>query len=288
MAWFLFLDESGHQRRESPYEVLAGIAIQDHRLWPLIQDLHEAEINCFGRRYSDGRDELKGKKLLKNKVFRHKELTCDIVDTEISMLAKSALDDGANATVHHIKALALAKLNYVTQVFDIFHAANGKSFASIVDRDASPTATDGLRKDYAYLFERFFYFLEDMGGNEQGIIVFDELEKSQSHLLIYQMHKYFKEFAKGRTRSRLIVPEPLFVHSDLTTGIQIADLVAYCISWGFRLRRMTRPHRAELCCYTEQVANLRYRSERIINGEVREIWSFEYIDDLRTRQEREA
>ena len=49
----------------------------------------------------------------------------------------------------------------------------------------------GLRKDYAYLFERFFYFLEDNAAREQGIVVFDELEKSQSHLLIDQMHRYF-------------------------------------------------------------------------------------------------
>ena len=27
MAWFLFLDESGHDREASPYEVLAGVAI---------------------------------------------------------------------------------------------------------------------------------------------------------------------------------------------------------------------------------------------------------------------
>lgn len=61
-----------------------------------------------------------------------------------------------------------------------------RTFASIVETDACPTATGGLRKDYAYLFERFFYFLEDNNSREQGIVVFDELEKSQSHLLIDQ------------------------------------------------------------------------------------------------------
>ena len=93
----------------------------------------------------------------------------------------------------------------------------------------------GLRKDYAYLFERFFYFLEDNAAREQGIVVFDELEKSQSHLLIDQMHRYFADTAVGRRRSSRIIPEPFFVHSDLTTGVQIADLVAYVISWGFRI-----------------------------------------------------
>jgi uncharacterized protein DUF3800 len=29
MAWFLFIDESGQDHREAPYEVLAGVAIED-------------------------------------------------------------------------------------------------------------------------------------------------------------------------------------------------------------------------------------------------------------------
>ena len=92
MSWFLFLDESGHQRRESPYEVLAGIAIQDRSLWPLVQNLHAAEETCFGRRYSEARDELKGKKLLKRKVFRHAALNCDLCTNDIPQLAKNILE----------------------------------------------------------------------------------------------------------------------------------------------------------------------------------------------------
>ena len=60
MAWFLFMDESGHDRVASPYEVLAGIAIRDNVLWDLIRSLHDSELRLFGRRYSDGRRELKG------------------------------------------------------------------------------------------------------------------------------------------------------------------------------------------------------------------------------------
>ena len=113
-----------------------------------------------------------------------------------------------------------------------------------------PTASGGLRKDYAYLFERFFYFLEDNAAGEQGIVVFDELEKSQSHLLIDQMRRYFADTVVGQQRSNRIIPEPFFVHSDLTTGVQIADLVAYVISWGFRTPEMTKPARAGplRCC----------------------------------------
>lgn len=221
----------------------------------------------FGRRYSAGTSELKGKKMLKRKVFQHSRLNCEVLPNEARALAKATLDDGAtNNTVRHFKALALAKIGYVTEVFSICERRECKPFASIIAPNALQSASGGLRKDYAYLFERFFYFLEDKKDEtsrpQQGILVFDELEKAKSHLLIDQAHRYFKETKVGRLRSTLVIPEPFFVHSDLTTGIQIADLVAYCISWGFRLPSMHLSAREELESYSSQLKRLRHRSRR--------------------------
>ena len=288
MAWFLFVDESGHDRAASPYEVLAGVAIRDLALRELIARLHQAELASFGRRYSDRHRELKGKALLKTKVFRHAQLNADLDPAHIPALACAALDDGAGASPVMLKALALAKLDYVASVFDICAQFGSRAFASIVETDARPTERGGLRKDYAYLFERFFYYLEDNSADEQGIVVFDELEKSKSHLLIDQMHHYFEETAVGRHRASRIIPEPFFVHSDLTTGVQIADLLAYVISWGFRMPTMTKPAREELSPFADQVARLRYRAvrEHHFNPQF-EIWSFARITDLRTQAERE-
>ena len=287
MAWFLFVDESGHDRRASPYEVLAGIAIRDRDLWDVIGQLREAEIRCFGRRYSDGGRELKGSKLLKTKVFGHQRLDAEVRGEEIPALARGALDEGSAADVRSLKALALAKLAYVPSVFEICEHFRCHAFASIVETDAHPTEGDGLRKDYAYLFERFFYFLEDRPVREQGIVVFDELEKSKSHLLIDQMQRYFAETAVGQQRASHIIPEPFFVHSDLTTGVQIADLIAYVISWGFRTTKMTKPPRLELSELAGQVAKLRYRTvRRRLGKEEFVIWSFAHIADLRPQAER--
>ncbi|MGQ0675923.1 MAG: DUF3800 domain-containing protein [Rhodospirillales bacterium] len=288
MAWFLFVDESGHDRKASPYEVLAGVAIQDRVLWTLINKIHETEIKHFGRRYSAGSNELKGTKILKNKVFQHAQLNVSVAQADIQNFARFALDQGASAQVQHLKALALAKLAYVKDVFDLCIHHECKAFASVVEIDAHPTSTDGLRKDYAFLFERFFYWLEDGEPKEHGIVVFDELEKSKSHLLIDQTHRYFKESATGRHRATLIVPEPFFVHSELTTGIQIADLVAYVISWGFRTTRMSKRSREELRPFANQVGRLRYKTMRERRGNPNfEIWSFAHITDLRTNLERE-
>lgn len=70
MAYFLFIDESGQDHQNSPYEVLAGVAIQDTELWKLVKDIHDVEFDCFGRKYRQEDREIKATKFLKNKTFR--------------------------------------------------------------------------------------------------------------------------------------------------------------------------------------------------------------------------
>jgi len=286
MSYLLFVDESGHDRKASPYEVLAGLAIDDRVLWDLVSALHDAEIRLFGVRYSKGSAELKGSKLLTTKVFRHAELSPAFDPLQRSELARFALEHGDRATAKHLKALALAKLDYVRAALSLCAKFRCAAFASIVDVDAPKTTSDGLRKDYGYLFERFFNYLEDGSDGSMGIIVFDELEKSRSHILVDQSHRYFRDLLTGRARARRIVPEPFFVHSDLTTGIQLADIVAYTISWGVRFKGLEKPARPELAEFGDLVLKLRQKSSRSRNGETFDVWSFAHISDLRTKQEK--
>lgn len=286
MAFFLFVDESGQDHRDSPYEVLAGVAVEDRDLWNLIQTIQEAETRHFGKRYSSGTKELKGKKILKLKVFRIAEQLPPMEENERRILAKRCLENGAASGKKEMTALAQAKIAYVNEVFEICARFRCKIFASIVSADEiSEHSPDHLRKDYAYLFERYFYFLEDIDPISAGIVVFDELEKSQSHILLVQMDRYFKATTKGKQRSGRIIPEPFFVHSDLTTGIQLADLVAYIISWGFRTRELTKPARPELNDFVKLVCQLRHKTMREVNENPEfVIWSIGVIKDLRPKE----
>lgn len=275
MAYFLFIDESGQDHHDSPYEVLAGFAIQDKDLWNLVREIHELELSCFGRRYREDGREIKANKFLKRKTFRLADQLPPISIPERTQLAKEALDHGENVTKRQLTSLAQAKLDYVSRVIQICHHYRCKIFASIIcDPSTIPKDKTMLRKDYIYLFERFYYFLEDKKEEPRGIVVFDELDKSASHLLLTQMDKYFKNTVKGRLRSSLIIPEPFFVHSDLTTGIQIVDFVAYILSWNFRVGKLNKHQRKELNHYLELLMPLRYRTTREI-GDIQEhvIWS---------------
>src|SRR6202012_4550364 len=108
------IDESCQDHREAPYEVLAGVAIEDRILWSLIKELHDSEVSRFGRRYSAGQRELKGKKILKAKTFRLAGLNCEVLPHEVAGLTAECLENGSAASVRHLKAQALAKIAYVS------------------------------------------------------------------------------------------------------------------------------------------------------------------------------
>ena len=70
MSWLLFLDESGHDHKQLPYEVRGGIALQDSQLWPFVQAMQRLELDCFGGQLHQFRKELKGSTLLDRKRFK--------------------------------------------------------------------------------------------------------------------------------------------------------------------------------------------------------------------------
>jgi uncharacterized protein DUF3800 len=295
MAVLLFVDESGHDLKASPYEVLAGISISDCQLWNFVQAAKSVELDCFGCRYSGNGREFKGKKLLKRKTFRLAAQEPLFDHGERRRLASECSTQPEMAGHEHLSALAQAKLRFVEKILELAARFEIKAYASIVADNSPRPKRDILRKDYSYLFQRFCYYLEDNYEQEMGIVVFDELDKAQSHILLNQMSRYFLETATGQARASRIIPEPFFVHSDLTTGVQIADLVAYITSWAVRFNKeMNAPIREELSPYAQQVMRLRHRAERsasLFGFEDFEegsfgIWSFAWIPDLRPKNER--
>lgn len=293
MSYFLFIDESGNDHGASPYEVLAGISIEDRELWNFIRALQDAEIQHFGRRLSPGGLELKGKKLLKKSVFRYARAFPVLSPDDRTALTKVCLEKGdaqrADSTAPglagaELTALCQAKIAFVKKLLDLCAQFRVRAFASVVEPNAPSPEKNYLRKDYAYLFQRFYYYLEPKGENTMGVVVFDELERSQAHILVNQMARYFTDTYRGRIRSSRVIPEPFFVHSDLTTAIQVADIIAYIISWNLRFTDdMTKDKREDLDDFGQMVLDIRHRA-RVDDYP---LWSFAYIDDLRPRGDRD-
>lgn len=294
----LFIDESGHDHKEAPYEVLAGVAIRERDLWNLIQAIRNAELEFFGVHMAEVGLELKGRKLLKRKVVRFAGEGPPIEQDERRHLVKNFLEKGwrrsQGEAVEDVKSKELiaygqAALAFVRRVLELSGRYGSKTFAGIVSVEARRNTDNSfLRKDYSYLLERFYRYLEAVSAEEMGLVVFDELEKAQSRILLGQLEKYFLESEKGYQRSSRIVPEPFFVHSDLTTIVQVADLAAYCLNWGLRLKGMSEPTRAEIEPLAKIVYDLKFVGTWFdeIGQQEKPLYGIFYTDDLRPKRER--
>ncbi len=172
----LFIDESGHDHGDAPYEVLAGVAIRERDLWNLIQAIRNAELEFLGLHMADAGLEMKGRKLLKRKIIRF--------------------------------------------------AGEGPALES----------------------------------------------------------------EKGYQRSARVLPEPFFVHSDLTTVVQIADVAAYCVNWGLRLKGMTEPTRTEIEPLARMVYDMKFVGKWFdeLSQQEKPLYGVFYVDDLRPKRERTA
>ncbi len=296
-----FIDESGQDHGEMPCEVLAGVVIAQSDLWNLIKAIRSAEKEHFGDYLRNLRvSEIKAKKLLKRKRFRLANQRIDIPDDELPSLALSTLRKGLEArergsgssevTARELTGYSRAVLRFVDSVLDIAAAFNVKVIASVVDGDAARSDRDVLRKDVVYLFERYFYLLKDQSPERRGLVVFDELEKSKAQHLIERMAAYFLGTKTGRFRSSQIVPAPFFVHSELTTGIFLADLAAYILGWAWRLNSMPQPSRDELKPYAQKLHEMQFHGQKPKRDGAGH-WSLHsivYLDDLRGRLDRLA
>jgi hypothetical protein len=272
--------------------------VQERELWNLIQAIRDAELQFFGMRLAEVGIELKGKNMLKRKTFRLAGEGDRIQPDERRDLVRALVKRGheaeqagtqARVSFRELVAYGQAVLAFVEWVFQLMGRYRVKTFAAIVDPAAPrPDTGDFLRRDYAFLFERFFYHLEAASTSEMGLIVFDELDKARSRILLDQMSGYFLRTEVGYRRSARILPEPFFVHSDLTTAVQLADLVAYCASWGIRLNHMTKPTRGELEPLGQLVFDLRFVGRRFDEEDNQEwpVYGMFYLDDLRPSRSR--
>ncbi len=239
MAWLLFLDESGHDHRNMPYEVRGGIALHARALPRFVQDFMALEEAAFGTRLALHGKEVKGSKLLERKHFQWARQMHDLPDAERQKAVRRFLSQGAGAprpSRRDFTAYGQASLRMADGIFDLLDRHGAVLFASLIPRGCRPPPeyrfNHFLRKDHIFLQERFFYFLERE--RTHGILVMDQTEAKGDIRFVRKLRDYYTKTQTGRYRTQWIVPEPLFVDSSMYPAIQAADLCIYCINWGYR------------------------------------------------------
>ncbi len=294
MSWLLFQDESGHDHKNMPLEVRGGIALHASKVWDFVKSVEKCEEHCFGVRLSEFGSEIKGSKLLGMDRLKWSIQESGLADNERRNGVRRFLTKSQQKSVpskRDFTAYGQASRLMAHQMFRVLDDHGAVLFASAIPRGAKPPSgykyKHFLRKDLIFLHERFYWFLESK--QESGLLVLDQTEKESDKRYLHRMQDYYTKTAKGRKRSRWIVPYPLFVDSELSLAVQAADLCLYCINWGFRrpewnfkgnLRDDIHKEFAGLC------GKLAFAGESYENGETWPIHGIVFVTDPYTARPR--
>lgn len=287
MTWLLFMDESGHDHKNTPLEVRGGIALHVGKLWDFVRAWHRLELEAFGVPLADFKKEIKGEKLLDKDRYRWAAQADRLSDGERRKGARSFLTKGLqkqSPTSSEFLAYGQACLEMARGIFELLQSHDAKLFACAIARGACPPEgfqqKDYLRKDQVFLFERFFYFLEAQ--RDHGLLVLDETDKVEDRRFLSRLEQYFTVTSPGRQRTAWIVPAPLFVSSDMSVGVQAADVCLYCLNWGFRMPSWQElaPVRPEIeRDFRPQLDRLQWRGEGYRDGRVFHTFGIVFVRD---------
>lgn len=265
------MDESGHDGFQ-PYEVRGGVALPAERVWQFTRRMRGLESRCFGDLLKNQGSELKAVKLLQRRRLRLARLRPNYSDEDRQALCRGYFGQGRNGLEPSLEmavAYAQAGVLFVSKLLDLIDTQRGRVFASIVPsgqaRPPRSVPQSFVRKDVCFLFERFFYFLEEM--ESTGLLVLDETDRTDDKRYLSRIERYFSRHEQGLRHARLIVPTPLFTSSDMSYPVQAADIVIYLISQGFRTQAMTAPARADFKPgWIQEIQGLQYDYART-NGD---------------------
>lgn len=282
MSWLLFLDESGHDHKNTPYEVRGGFAIHASKLWSLILGIRSLEQSTFGVYLSEAGTEIKGEKLLRKDRFKWAAQGSAIPPAERRKHALNFLNSGPQGRAprrDEFAAYGQSCLEFTSGLISLLRGHDARVFASMIPAVRVPGATkpELLRKDHVFLLERYFFFLEER--REAGLLVMDGTQKEEDRRFVRRMERYFTLTLTGRQRTTWIVPIPMFVESDMAYGVQVADLLIYTLNWGFRLNRMDRPTRPEVEPIAESLRPLVWHGDVYKEGAVHPSHGIVYIPD---------
>lgn len=287
MSWLFFIDESGHDHRQMPYEVRGGTALHVGRLWPFIRAMKQLELNAFGAPLSHYKKEIKGSTLIDRKRFRWARQQESMSAEERMKHSRAFLRKGLEnkpPTFEEFSAYGQASLEMAQGIFQLLDDQGAVLFASAIPRGVEKVTGSGmdefLRKDHVFLFERFYYHLESK--QEHGLLIMDEMERKEDRNFVRRMENYFTKTNVGRYRSKWVVPAPFFVSSEMTDAVQAADLCIYALNWGFRLPQfgMNAPTRSEIAeLFGDWLGRLQFRGEGYRDGSVFDSFGIVYVAD---------
>jgi hypothetical protein len=93
------------------------------------------------------------------------------------------------------------------------------------------------KKAYEFLLERIEQFMNGYHHKHQALVVMDDTSK-QLNRAVAMKHAFFQRAGNQNVRFHHIVEYPFFTASELSNGVQLADLLAYNVYRAFNSQDM--------------------------------------------------
>lgn len=221
MAYFFYADESGNRGLGDPKDplyVLAAVSLFEHRWHGFSKFIDRKKSN------------------LMTAVNQRTGGRLDLADCEVK--SNWLRNPKARAKSRFLSALQPQELEEVSRLL-LGQLNHHKMwvFGVVVDKSKLPDYFDAEklhRKAWELLCEQIERFMDEEHDRHQAILIFDDVSKQMNRSLAMK-HAYLQESGTQRgKRLRHICEMPLFVRSELSNGVQLADLCAYNIYRAFR------------------------------------------------------
>lgn len=240
--YICYLDESGTTEAgdSSKHFVLVGLAIMA-AAWKN----KDAQVDAIKKRYGMESDEVHTAWMLRE--FPEQKVIPDferydnatrrrlVVAQRTQNLARQrsikqgrAIALNYRKTASYIHLTKAERLACVQELADLIGSwADARLFAEAQQKKSLPAGAGDFEEAFEQVVTRFNTCLRNIGGIH-GILVQDNNE-TMAQRLTRQMRKFHREGTTWAKDIEFVVETPMFVDSELTSMVQLADLCAYAI-----------------------------------------------------------
>ncbi len=97
------------------------------------------------------------------------------------------------------------------------------------------------KKAYEFLLERIESYMKEYHDKHLALVVMDDTSKELNQAVAMK-HAFFQRTGNQNINFRHIVEYPFFTRSELSNGVQLADLLAYNVYRAFKSEDFTYPY----------------------------------------------
>ena len=231
--YFFYFDESGNRDPS----VGTSSAPKDHIYVLLAVGMYEGQWRHFETAVS-------GLKLeLTRALLRAGERAFDLADCEVKSTWARIPSVRADKSPF-LNALSAEDLTRLTEEFySQVRARHMVVMASVIDkRYLHDYVTHEIlhKKAYEFMLERIQHYMREYHPRHRALIVMDDTDKSLNRAVAMK-HAWFQRAGNQNMTFPAIVEYPFFTRSELSNGIQLADLLAYNVYRAFKTEEFDYP-----------------------------------------------